>query len=189
MTLNLFNINLEVSVKYLTVLFSIAILFLFGFKDVNLETNQLSKQGPAKNLLKSSTNFQAHLSGKEQVPPADTKAQGEATFKLSKDGDSIHYKLTVANIENVNMAHIHEGAAGANGPVVVWLYPSSPPAKLISGKSNGVLAEGTITSANLTGPLAGKSLTDLLNDIKTGKAYVNVHTTQYPGGEIRGQIK
>ncbi len=177
--------------KYLAALFSIIIFLLFGFsnKEVKSESNPLKKQVPAENLLKSSSNFHAHLNGKEQVPPANTKAQGEAAFALSKDGDSIHYKITVANIENVTMAHIHEGAIGANGPVVVWLYPNAPPPKLIPGKSNGVLAEGTITNANLTGPLAGKGITDLLNDIKSGKAYVNVHTSKYPGGEIRGQIK
>ena len=66
---------------------------------------------------------------------------------------------------------------------------SSPPAKLILGKSNGVLAEGTITSANLTGPLAGKTIKDLINVMRSGNAYVNVHTKQNPAGEIRGQIK
>jgi CHRD domain len=177
--------------KYFAILLSLLTLLLLGFSNIEVKpvSSQLNKQDPAENLLKSSTNFRAHLDGKEQVPPADTKAQGEATFTLSKDGDSIHYKITVANIENVTMAHIHEGATGANGPVEVWLYPSAPPPKLIPGKSNGVLAEGTITSANLVGPLEGKSLTDLLNDIKSGKAYVNVHTSEYPGGEIRGQIK
>ncbi len=178
--------------KYLVLIFSmITFLLFFGFifKAENSGSNQLNKKNYSENLIKSSNNFRAHLNGKSQVPPVKTKAEGEAVFNLSKDGDSIHYKITVANIENVTMAHIHEGAIGANGPVVVWLYPSAPPPKLIPGKTNGVLADGTITSASLTGPLAGKSITDLLNDIKTGKAYVNVHTSQYPGGEIRGQIK
>jgi CHRD domain len=177
--------------KYIIFLFSIIALLFFGFsnKEVNQVSNQLNKQDPAENFIKSSNNFQAHLNGGGEVPPTNTKAQGEATFNLSKDGNSIHYKLTVANIENVTMSHIHEGVTGANGPVVVWLYPSTPPPVLKPGRSDGVLAEGTITSANLTGPLTGKSITDLLNDLKSGNAYVNVHTSQYPGGEIRGQIK
>ena len=177
--------------KYLALILSMVTLLLLGFssKEVSPVSNHLNKKNSSGNLFKSANNFHAHLDGKDQVPPAKTKAQGEALFNLSKDGDSIHYKITVANIENVTMSHIHEGAVGANGSVVVWLYPSAPPPKLISGKSNGVLAEGTITSASLVGPLEGKSLTDLVNDIKSGKAYVNVHTSQYPGGEIRGQIK
>jgi len=173
--------------KYTMILVSFMTLLFFGFS--NKEAQPAYNQAPKENLLKSSTNFQAHLNGSAEVPSVKTKAQGEATFKLSKDGESIHFKITVSNIENVNMAHIHEGASGADGPIVVWLYPSAPPANLISGKTNGVLAEGTITNANLDGPLKGKSITDLLNDIKSGDAYVNVHTMQNPAGEIRGQIK
>jgi hypothetical protein len=132
-------------------------------------------------------NFTAHLSGDEEVPPADTKAQGQAIFKL-EDG-MLYYKLIVANIENVRMAHIHMAPAGQNGGVVAWLYPEGPPPQLIEGRFQGVLAEGTITEANLTGPLAGASFEDLIEAIRAGSTYVNVHTNQYPGGEIRGQIK
>jgi hypothetical protein len=57
------------------------------------------------------------------------------------------------------------------------------------GKFTGVLAQGTITAANLMGPLQGKTLEDLVSVIKAGDAYVNVHTTAHPGGEIRGQLK
>jgi hypothetical protein len=52
-------------------------------------------------------NFRTHMSGREEVPAAATRAQGQATFKLSKDGTELSYKLIVANIENVSMAHIH----------------------------------------------------------------------------------
>jgi hypothetical protein len=133
--------------------------------------------------------YVAHLSGGEEVPSADTNATGQAIFRLSKDGDSLYYKLIVANIENVTMAHIHLAPAGVNGPVVVWLYPSAPPAQLIPGRTNGILMEGTITEANLVGLLAGQSLADLIANIEAGNAYVNVHTSQYPGGEIRGQVR
>ena len=133
-------------------------------------------------------SFKAHLSGDQEVPPAETKATGQTIFKLSKDGTELEYKLIVANIENVRMAHIHLGPAGANGPVVAWLYPDAPPAQLIPGRTNGILAEGTITSADLVGTLAGASLQDLIDLMTAGQTYVNVHTDQYPGGEIRGQI-
>ncbi|MDR8392860.1 CHRD domain-containing protein [Aliifodinibius sp. S!AR15-10] len=133
-------------------------------------------------------NFRTHLTGDQEVPAVETDAQGQATFQVSKDGTSISYKLIVANIENVLMAHIHLAPAGQNGGVVVWLYPSAPPPQLIEGRSDGVLAEGTITADDLVGALAGQTLDDLLNAMKAGNTYVNVHTSQNPPGEIRGQI-
>jgi len=72
---------------------------------------------------------------------------------------------------------------------VVWLYPSAPPAMMLPGTTNGILAQGVITDANLSGALAGQTVADLIEQIEAGNAYVNVHTMLYPGGEIRGQIK
>jgi CHRD domain len=134
------------------------------------------------------TKFEAALSGKQQAPPIDTPAHGAATFTLSESGKSLTYRLWVADIDNVSMAHIHIGPQGQEGPVAVWLYPSKPPAVVKEGKFTGVLARGTITAAQLIGPLKGKTIADLVDDIKAGNAYVNVHTTAHPAGEIRGQI-
>lgn len=139
-------------------------------------------------LFKNTTNFNTHLSGDEEVPPVNTQAQGQAIFQLSKDGSFLSYKLIAANIENITQAHIHLAPAGVNGGVVAWLYPSAPPAQLIPGRFSGVLAEGTITSDDLVGALAGMSLEDLITEITDGNTYVNIHTSQYPGGEVRGQI-
>jgi hypothetical protein len=130
----------------------------------------------------------APLSGAEEVPAVDTKARGIGLVKLSADGESLSYKLNVANIQDVLQAHIHVGPAGENGPVVAFLYPPGPPPVLIPGRSDGKLASGTITSANLIGPLAGQPLSALVNEIRAGNTYVNVHTVQNPGGEIRGQL-
>jgi len=132
--------------------------------------------------------FIVHLSGSQAVMPIETRAQGQTTLHLHEDGASISYKLIVSNITDVMMAHIHLGAAGINGPVVAWLYPAAPPPVLIQGRSNGVLAEGTITAENLVGPLAGQPLSALLGKMRAGEAYVNVHTNRHPAGEIRGQI-
>jgi hypothetical protein len=146
--------------------------------------NGHGNQGQGPRVL----NFRTHLSGAQEVPPAETNATGQAIFQLRKNGTELHYKVIVANIENVTMAHIHLAPAGVNGPVVAWLYPSGPPPQLIPGPFNGVLAQGVITSTNLVGPLLGESLSDLMDAIIAGNAYVNVHTQQFPGGEIRGQI-
>lgn len=133
-------------------------------------------------------NFTAALRGNPEVPPVNTQAVGMAGLRLSSDGQSLTYLLLVGRINNVHMAHIHVAPPGANGPVVVWLYPPSPPPVPIPGETNGVLAEGVITAANLVGPLAGRPLSELVAAMRAGNTYVNVHTQQNPGGEIRGQI-
>lgn len=139
----------------------------------------------------------APLSGGEEVPPNDSKGRGNATFDLSDDGMSIEYKLIVANIDNVVASHIHLAPVGINGPVVAFLFG---PVAAGGGPSNGVIATGTITAANLVGPLAGQPLSALLSAMQAGNTYVNVHTNDgvnppntgpgdIPGGEIRGQIR
>ena len=92
-------------------------------------------------VLASNDRWATHLAGEFEVPVAvDTRAQGQATFKLSDDGMVLHYKLNVANIENVFMAHIHAGPATSTGPIVVWLYPSTPNPALAS--ATGFMAAG-----------------------------------------------
>jgi hypothetical protein len=133
--------------------------------------------------------FTAQLTGAQEVPPVKTAATGQAVFKLSPDGKFIHYQLKVDKLSNITMAHIHLGQPGKNGAVVVWLYPASgPPPALKPGTLTGTLAEGKITPKNLTGPFKGKPLATLIKVMENGGAYVNVHTTKAPEGEIRGQI-
>jgi hypothetical protein len=129
--------------------------------------------------------FEAKLSGKEVVPAVETKATGEADFKLSADGKELTYILKLKDIENVSAAHIHTGMMGKSGGPVAGLFAG--PKK--QGKFSGELAKGTITGKGLVGPLAGKTIGDLVELIKSGGAYVNVHTDKNPDGEVRGQIK
>jgi len=133
--------------------------------------------------------FYAVLSGGEQVPPATTPAYGTASFVVEAGGNSLRYSLTVVGIPNVMMAHIHIGAPGQNGPVVLWLYPSAPPPVAIAGVTTGDIGAGVATRANLMGPLAGQPLSALITAMAAGNAYVNAHTQQAPGGLIRGQIR
>lgn len=139
----------------------------------------------------------AALSGGEEVPARATRARGNAVFRLSDDGLSLAYKLNVANIENVVASHIHIGAAGTNGPVGVFLYGNAPAG---GGRVDGVLAEGTLAADDFIGPLAGSTMADLVAAMQAGNAYVNVHTNDgvaptntgpgdFPGGEVRGQIR
>ncbi len=134
-------------------------------------------------------NFRANLSGDQEVPPRETLAVGEAIFQLSSDGNELSYKLIVANLDNITMSHIHVAPAGVNGGIVVWLYPVTPPALLLPGTTNGILQQGVITKDKLVGALAGHELSDLVDLMIAEGTYVNVHTSQFGGGEIRGQIK
>lgn len=109
-----------------------------------------------------------HATGDEEVPARDTRAQGQAVFRVTAEGDVLSYKLIVANIENVLQSHIHLAPAGQNGGILVWLYPDAPPAQLIPGRTQGVLAEGEITADDLVGALAGMSLDALLSEIRGG---------------------
>jgi len=147
---------------------------------------------------------QIHVSprGENEVPPRDTRAKGEATFVISQDGQSVHYVLTVSQIDNPFMAHIHMAAPGVNGPIVQWLFPGTAvaPGPTGIGQTSGLLATGEFTAATLVGPLKGHPMADLLNAIRAGNAYVNVHTSSgvpgappapgnFPGGEIRAQLQ
>lgn len=144
----------------------------------------------------------ARLSGGEEVPQRETQAAGLAIFHVSNDGQSVGYTLRVSNIRNVNQAHIHVAPAGSNGGIVAWLFPSTAPGAGPSGAGafNGTIAAGVITSANLLGAFAGQPMSALLDAMRAGNTYVNVHTNDgvapadtgpgdFPGGEVRGQIR
>ena len=98
----------------------------------------------------ASATYTTPLFAHEETTVPETRAHGVAQFRLSNDGTTLTYRLVVANIDDVLMAHIHLGEPGADGPVVSWLYPSAPPPQLIPGTTQGVLATGTITSATFS---------------------------------------
>lgn len=128
-------------------------------------------------------HFTASLKGSNEVPGNDSKSVGQAVVSINEDETEIHFKLIVANIKDVRMSHFHLGAEGANGQVVAFLFgPDLLPSP------NGVIAEGVIKAGNVIGPLAG-DLNALIENIRSGNIYVNVHTVAHPGGEIRGNLK
>jgi CHRD domain. len=142
-------------------------------------------------------HFVANCWNAEEVPPTDSKGRAVAVFNVSRDGTVIDYQVSAGNLDNVVFAHIHLGAFGSNGPVVVTLVDPRAPG---GGKSHGVLQRGTITDASLSGPLAGQPLSALLEAMQAGNTYVNVHTDDgidpintgpgdYRTGELRGQVR
>lgn len=136
-------------------------------------------------------NFTASLKGRNEVPAVETRGQGEAIFHLSKDETELEFKLIVANIQDVTQAHIHCGAEDVNGPVVAFLFGFDPGGRTI----NGILSTGTLDSGDIIPrpdsevcPGGVADFDDLVEKIRSGEAYVNVHTIANPAGEIRGQI-
>jgi hypothetical protein len=152
------------------------------------------------------TEFTATLSAKEVVPPAKTSATGVANFDATQN--SLNYQINVLNAGTITKVQIHSGSIGTNGDVLVTLFESkgkddnllgklpklpdiSPKFSDISSttqRSSSFSASGNVQAADLTGPLAGKSINDLVSAMQSGNTYVNVHTEEHPEGELRGQI-
>ena len=137
--------------------------------------------------------YVAFLSGGEQVPPVETVAQALVVLQLSSDGTYMTYRVSVTNIADVSAVLLHIGSPGTLGPGVVSLYgqqaPPGGPALLIPQRISGVIAQGMITEQNLSGPLAGRPLSWLVNSIQAGTTYVTIYTKTHPRGEVRGQIR
>jgi hypothetical protein len=107
------------------------------------------------------------LSGDQEVPPVTTAAAGTGTISVSAD-KSVSGSVTTTGVAGT-MAHIHDGAPGKNGPVVIPLSKSG---------------DGTWSVP------AGAKLTDAqYKSFEAGNLYVNVHSAAHGGGEVRGQIK
>ena len=125
------------------------------------------------------------LCSQQEVPVRESQGLGKFDYRLNEDG-TLSYSLSAKKMNsNVTQSHIHLAGCGTNGGVVVFLFgpffPDGVPA-------DGLLAEGVITDADLVGALAGQTVADLYAHILDGSAYVNVHTTTIPSGEIRAQL-
>jgi hypothetical protein len=154
----------------------------------------------AHSLHAEELHFAASLTSAAQLPePTKSKATGEVSFTVQEGGKKISYTLTVSSLQNAATAELHLGSPNMNGPGVVKLFPAHG-ATARKGDFSGVLAAGTITAADLTGPLLGSPLADLIDQMREGSAYVNIHTNDgmdppesgpgdYRKGEIRGQIE
>jgi CHRD domain len=134
-------------------------------------------------------NAKAKLSGFEEVPAVLTDGNGEFKAKISRTEQRIDYTLTYEDIEGggILFAHIHIGQRLANGAVAAFLCGGGtkpapcPPSGTVTG---------TITPADVVPVPAQGVLTfaDLVEAIREGITYTNVHSMRSPNGEIRGQI-
>ncbi len=106
------------------------------------------------------------LSGDQEVPPVKTEGKGSGTITVADDG-AVSGSVTTTGVKGT-MAHIHQGAAGSNGPVIVPF-----------------VKDGDTYKA----PPGAKLTPDQLKEFKAGNTYFNVHSDANKGGEVRGQLK
>ena len=142
------------------------------------------------------------LTGYEEVPPVSTVGSGELRARIANDGSQIEWELSYADLEgDVTQAHIHFGTVGVNGGITVFLctnlgngpvgiQPCPPDPATISGTILAADVSPNIpaTAAARTQGIDTGELDELIAAMRAGATYVNVHTTLWPGGEIRSQI-
>jgi CHRD domain-containing protein len=129
--------------------------------------------------------FVVRLAGANEVPARGTAANG--VIGLNVIGNRVDYSIEVHGIGNIIGAHLHSGAAGVNGPIRIALFPG-PGSNFTTtplSPGDGQLYEGSFEASDVN----GISFSDLLAGMRAGTVYGNVHTTQFPGGEMRGQVQ
>ena len=119
----------------------------------------------APSWMPGSNAIKVNLTGSEEVPPLSVPGTGSGTFRVAEDG-TVSGSVTTKDVAGT-MAHIHRGAKGANGPVIVPLDKNGDTYSVPAGR---------------------KLTAEQMNDLKAGNLYVNVHTAKNKGGEVRGQL-
>ena len=139
----------------------------------------------------------ATMSGYQEVPAISSTGTADFTADVSKDGNSIAWQLTYSGLEGtVTQSHIHFGQRSVSGPISVFLCTNlgNGPAgtQPCPGPHSGTIS-GTFTATDVTAGAKGQGIDageydELVRAIDAGKTYANLHTTTWPGGEIRAQL-
>jgi hypothetical protein len=147
------------------------------------------------------SRFTASVTGYQETPTLSTSGHGIFKASINKGGTEIRYTLTYRGPFDANpaggtvtQAHIHLGARAIAGGVSAFLCSNlgNGPAGTPACPATGGTVTGVITQAQIIGPAAqgiqAGEFAELVQAIRAGAAYANVHTTTFPAGEIRGQI-
>jgi hypothetical protein len=160
------------------------------------------------------SRFSAGIDGYQEVVgdgvagTLSTDANGFFRASLSRDGQTVRYVLRYAGPFNANnspgatvtQSHIHLGERAVNGGIIVFLCANPPagppptagaPTPPTCPATEGVVT-GELTAADVIGPsgqgITGGEFAEFVRALRAGATYVNIHTTAFPGGEIRGQV-
>ena len=146
--------------------------------------------------------IETRLEGYQEVPAVSSTATGKFSAKVNAAAGTIDYELRYAGLEgDVRQAHIHFGQKGVNGGITIWLCQTSvnvdPTGSSPTCPQSGTVS-GTLTAAKMVGAAPGQGafnqgiaageFDELIAAIRAGVAYANVHSSKFPGGEIRGQL-
>lgn len=146
-----------------------------------------------------STNFRLRLRGLDEVPVISTTGRGTFRATINSDETEIRWRLSYADLEGtVQQAHIHFGPPNNTGGISVFLCsnlgngPAGTQMCPVPSATGDEAVTGVATAQDVIGPAAQGiepgALTELIAAIKDGKAYVNIHSTKWPNGEIRQQF-
>ena len=159
----------------------------YAFNDLAPGVTYHVREVLAVGFAQTGPEYAAELDPANEVqnPAVDSPATGFATFSLDDATNTLAFEVHFANlIGDTTMLHIHRGDAGVNGSVAYDL-------EAIAGVTDGFTSPvtGTIDLANDLLLGGGVTVQDILNDLVNGDLYVNLHTSSFPNGEIRGQVE
>ena len=142
-------------------------------------------------------DLEAKLRGYQEVPAVSTTASGKFKASIDKASNTMSYEVSYSGLEgDVRQAHIHFGQRSVNGGISIWLCQTaanpSPVASTPTCPQSGSV-NGVVSAADVIGPagqgIAATQFAEILAAMRAGVAYVNVHSSKFPGGEIRGQLR
>jgi CHRD domain len=139
----------------------------------------------------------ADPNGFDEVPTLSSPARADFRARLNKEETEIAFSLKYAGFTTpVAQAHIHFGRTAINGGIMVFLCSNlgNGPAGTPACPATEGTVTGTLTAAGMVGGAAGQGIAagefaEMVDAIRAGATYVNIHTQQFPGGEIRDQVK
>lgn len=170
----------------------------FALLSMSVAVTGLTAQGH------SHARVSAELEGEHEVPSVlSPAAEGHFTATIDDKAEMIHYELRFTGLQSpITQSHIHIAQPDVNGGIVIWLCQTAAAADPVNPATQQCPASGTISGTIVPSDIrtvatqglpaalpAAQKFDRVVDAIRSGNAYANIHTVQSPGGEIRGQIK
>ena len=159
-------------------------------------TGAMAVAGTAAVAGGGSKQLRTSLHGYEEVPVVSSTGSGTFRATVAPSGDGFAYRLSYSGLEgNVTQAHIHLGQPSVNGGISVFFCTNlgNGPAGTQACPPSPATVTGTIAPADVIGPavqgIAPGEMAELMRAIRAGVTYANVHSSLFPSGEIRGQVR